>query len=470
MGLAYDTRHDKLVMFGSQYLVDHRTWIFDLRTSRWEALDLAPHPPAEKITKDYCTIPRLAYDSVHGIVLCLAWLGEEGHETWALDLGRRQWIKMSPAAEPGGSKSRSRNLAFDVKRNVFILETSSAKTNRPEIWTYCYERVPERDAAKLEAPTNLQVVTQADGKAGLTWTASSTVGVNEYRVYRGAGEDSWKVQLDEVATIRETRFDDEGLKPGQAYWYVVKAIGKSGALSPMSNRARTQPRVMEQPLVSVLDQNRIEVKWTQHPAADVIGYNLYRGVASVKTVTKGTPAAWRDNDPEYAEPKVVQVRDIVKLQKLNDSPITDVQYVDQFNLASPGPESGDYKYAVLAYIVRAVNKHERESGPSPYALTIPSEPVNVLCREVGDEAELKWDRSPKQGIASYHVYKLKGTWEIVRLTDRPIEANTFRHRPGDGPTRYWVVAVDILGQEGQPSSPAWFRHSYRGFFAGEWHQ
>jgi hypothetical protein len=470
MGLAYDTRHDKLVMFGSQYLVDHRTWVFDLQTSRWEALDLAPHPPAEKVTKDYCTIPRLAYDSIHGVVLCLAWLGEDGHETWALDLGRRQWTKMNPAAEPGGSKSRSRNLAFDARRNVFILETSSAKTNRPEIWTYRYRGATGNNIATCEAPHNVQLVTDAGGKAQLNWTASSTAEVTEYRVYRGAGEDSWRVQLEEIATTRDTEFHDKRLRPGQVYWYAVKAVGKGGALSPMSNRARTQPRVMDQPVVSVLDQNRIEVKWARHPAADVIGYNLYRGVAKVKALTKGTPAAWRDNDPEYPEPKLVQVRDIVKLQRLNEAPLTDPQFVDQFNLSSPGRESGDYKYAVLAYVVRAVNKHGCEGGPSPFALTIPSEPKNVLCREASDEAELKWDRNLENGIAGYHVYKLKGTWEIVRVTERPIEANTFRHRPGDGPTRYWIVAVDALGQEGQPSSPAWFRHSYRDFFAGDWHQ
>jgi fibronectin type 3 domain-containing protein len=464
-------RHDKLVMFGSQYLVDHGTWIFDLQSSRWEALDLTPHPPAEKVTKDYCTIPRLAYDSLHGVVLCLAWLGEEkGHETWVLDLARRKWMKLNPTAEPSGSKSRSRNLAFDADRNVFFLETSSAKTNRPEIWTYRYNGTISNDRATCEAPRNLQVITDTGGKARLTWTASPTAGVAEYCIYRGNGEDAWKVQLDEIATIRETRFDDEGLKPGQTYWYAIKAVGKGGIQSPLSSRARTQPRVMSQPVVSVLDNNRVEVKWARHPAADVIGYNLYRGVAKVKTVTKGTPAAWRDNDPEYAEPKVVQVRDIVKLQKLNDTPLAELQYVDQFSLASPGPESGEYKHAVLAYIVRAVNKLGTESGPSAYALTIPSEPTGVLCREQGDEAELKWDRNPERGIAGYHIYKLNSTWEIVRLTEHPIKDNTFRHRPGDGPTRYWVVAVDALGQEGQPSSPVWFRHSYRHFFAGEWHQ
>jgi hypothetical protein len=56
------------------------------------------------------------------------------------------------------------------------------------------------------------------------------------------------------------------------------------------------------------------------------------------------------------------------------------------------------------------------------------------------------------------------------VTDRPIAETTFRHKVGKGEARFWVVTVDALGQEGQPSSPAWFNHSYRGFYPGDWHQ
>jgi len=58
----------------------------------------------------------------------------------------------------------------------------------------------------------------------------------------------------------------------------------------------------------------------------------------------------------------------------------------------------------------------------------------------------------------------------VRLTDRPLSETTFRRKVGRGEARFWVVALDALGQEGQPSSPAWFNHSYRGFYPDEWHQ
>src|SRR5262249_17779449 len=101
----------------------------------------------------------------------------------------------------------------------------------------------------------------------------------------------------------------------------------------------------------------------------------------------------------------------------------------------------------------------------------PSAPENVLCREQGETAELKWTPNTEKGIAGYHIYKLgKAPWEIIRVTDKPIERPTFRHRGGRETTRYWVVAVDARGQEGERSSPVWFNHRYKGFFSGEWHQ
>jgi hypothetical protein len=56
-------------------------------------------------------------------------------------------------------------------------------------------------------------------------------------------------------------------------------------------------------------------------------------------------------------------------------------------------------------------------------------------------------------------------------SDTPIRETSFSRRVGRGQTtRFWVTAMDAPGQEGQPSSPAWFNPSYRGFFQGEWHQ
>ena len=464
MGMTYDARHDKLVLFGGQYTTDERTWLYDLRSDRWESHRLDPHPPTAKVTESYSTIPRLAYDPANGVILCLAWLGEErGHETWSFDTGRMRWTKLNPAAEPNPSKSRSRNLDYDPGRNLFILETSGAQSNRPEIWTYRYKKARNDP---LPAPTDVEIITGADGTATLTWAA----GVSPYEVHRAETDEPWRAEFSWIGTTDSRSFDDRGLKAGRVYHYVVKAVDREGVAGTPSRRARTQPRVLLRPVVSVPATNRIEVRWDHHPARDLRGYNLYRGLARVRTVRKGTPGPWKDNDPEYARPTVVQVDDVIGLTKLNDQPLAEPTFIDPVDLTDGGPHSGDSPYAVYAYVVRAVNRLGTESGPSPYALTIPSEPVNLLCREQGEDAELQWSPAAEKAVTGYHVYRLRGTWDVVRLTEEPIKTTSFRHHVGRGETRYWVVSVDALGQEGQPSSPAWFNHGRRDFHDSEWHQ
>jgi hypothetical protein len=467
-GIAYDARHNKVVLFGSQYLEDSRTWVYDIGKGEWEAWDLKPHPPAHKVTKDYCTIPRMAYDSRNGIILCLVWMNEnQGHETWALDLGRREWRKLTPRQEPNPSKSRSRNLDYDAERNLFILESSSAKTNRPEIWTYRYAEAP-RDTI-LAAPEDVRALSQMDGSIRLRWKAVN--GAKGYRIYRAVADLPWETQFVLASTVSQPMWQDPTPSRDKTTWYRVAAVDAQGREGQPSWRLRSRPRVPYTPIVSVLAKDRVLVEWQPNPAEDVVGYHVYRGKVVVRTVTKGNPGPWRDNDPEYDSPRVVEVVDIREWTRLTQQPVRECQYLDNPALDKVGPESQDYPWAVYAYVVRAVNRLGLESGPSPYALTIPSEPRNVMCREMGDWAELKWDAACEKNIVGYHVYTLRGVWEIVRITDKPLAQTHFRYLVGKNrTTRFWVTTIDGLGQEGQPSSPAWFGRVYRGFFEGEWHQ
>ena len=63
---------------------------------------------------------------------------------------------------------------------------------------------------------------------------------------------------------------------------------------------------------------------------------------------------------------------------------------------------------------------------------------------------------------------------IPRLTRDPLEETAFTDPEAGKPTRrYYVVAVDALGQEGFPSSPVWFNREWRQYyepFTSEWHQ
>ncbi len=452
-GIAYDEANDCLVLFGSQYGNDEKTWIYTYGKNAWEGLDLDPHPPGKK-GKTYSTIPKMAYDSLNGVCLCLTWDDATGqHQTWIFDAAARKWTAMKPAAEPDPSSSRSRNLAYLPEFNVFLLELVG-KDRGPEIWTYRYKKgSPKTPRSPLE------VVTEPGGKATLTWT-----GAGKVKVYRAEAEKPWETAYAPIHETEETRFQDSGLMAGKTYFYQVRSSASR------SWTTRTQPRVLVKPVVSVLAPDKIEIAWNAHPAKDIAGYNLYRGLVTVASVRKGSPGAWKDNDPEYAEPQVVSIRDITSIVKLNEKPLAETSFTDAgVDLAKKGPESGDYKFAVYAYIVRTVNRLGTESGPSPFALTLPSEPQHVLLRENGGTAEIKWDASKEKGITGYLVYEIADQ-KVTRITTDPVRAPPFVHDAGKGTKRYSIVAVDALGQEGQPSSLVWCNKSYKGFYSGEWHQ
>src|SRR5262249_31957678 len=138
------------------------------------------------------------------------------------------------------------------------------------------------------------------------------------------------------------------------------------------------------------------------------------------------------------------------------------------------------RHAVYAYRVHAVNALGVESGPSPYFLTIPSAPQWLFAREDGDRCHLKWAANPERGLMGYRVYRMEGPkingpgQKVARLTDAPLVETTFTDAQATKDTkRYWVVAVDALGQEGIPSAPAWHYRQFRKYyvpFVGEWHQ
>ncbi len=477
MGLCYDEANDCLVMFGSQYSDDERTWIYRFRSNRWEAYDLDPHPPGRK-EGTYSTNPKMAYDTANQICLCIVRRGEQSGlptgtlETWALDVAQLRWRPMKPAREPDPSASRARNLSYWPEHNVFVLESVAADRSGPQIWTYRYAAAPA--ARSPQPPANVQL--RVSGEAGapaieLRWDDAGP-GVAAYHIYRAEADKPYLAAWQRVAQMPGPPYVDRDIAPQRVYLYCVAAVDAQRNESPPSRIVRTQPPVPRQPIVSVVDARRVEIQWPPLHEGDVVGYHVYRGTVAVDTVLRGTPQAWRDNDPPYDEPVVVGVRDIIDLKRLNDHALRTTQWVDtQLDLMQPGEPSGDYRYAVYAYVVRAVNALGVESGPSPYGLTIPSAPQHVMLREEGTTAHLRWDPSPEQGVVGYHVYKLgRSHWEIERVTEKPISTTQFQHEAGRGTTRYWVVPVDRLGQLGEPSSPVWFQQRYEAFFDGPWHQ
>ena len=96
------------------------------------------------------------------------------------------------------------------------------------------------------------------------------------------------------------------------------------------------------------------------------------------------------------------------------------------------------------------------------------------------KCHLKWAANAEKGLKGYRVYRMEGPringpgQKVTRLTADPQLPTQFTDETvGKDTRRYWVVAVDALGQEGLPSAPAWHYRQYRKYyesFVGAWHQ
>jgi hypothetical protein len=195
---------------------------------------------------------------------------------------------------------------------------------------------------------------------------------------------------------------------------------------------------------------------------------------------------------------VARVKRIGRFERLTTEPLAEPAFVDQTIDLSAGmrepqepawggsplradrldPAGKPYRLGVYAYRVVAVNRLGVASGPSPFAFTYPSGVQHVFSKEEGEVAvRLRWKPNPEKGIRGYVVYRLDGRWDkdpISRLTAEPVAATEFVDpTAGKGTRRYEVVAVDALGQEGEPSRPVWSRREWWRFYVpyvGEWHQ
>lgn len=103
----------------------------------------------------------------------------------------------------------------------------------------------------------------------------------------------------------------------------------------------------------------------------------------------------------------------------------------------------------------------------------PGAPVNP---RMGYEASMGWDAA-KGIIIRYNIYRKQHRWNsstIDRLNARPVAVTAFTDaRAGQKTHRYFVAAVDALGQEGLISSPVWSYREWRKYyvpFVGQWHQ
>jgi hypothetical protein len=496
--LAYDAARKLHILFGSQFSDDRHTWAYDLRSNRWRDLMPATQPPTNQ------NDAVLTYDSVNRVVIAVIKVtegkGEQARhrlETWTFDAGRNAWTRMNPPREPDASGNRARLLTFVPDLNLAVLESRTHPPQGPaeqQIWTYRFAS-PRPLANPLPAPpTNLRLTTGKDG-AELTWKASPAPNVARYTIYRGEGEAPWDVTYRAVGTVtaKETVFSDKGLPAGRVSFYLIRAADAAGKFGPESARVRTQPRIVEDATIDVLSAREVELTWTPPAGRDVAGYRVERAV--VEVWSEDQLRRLKERTASLAEPALGALRRIGAFRRISTELVKEPHFRDRIDLTRPqavegkpvwerrlaaehlDPRGKPYRWAVFAYRIRAVNSLGVEGGPSPCFLTVPSAPQWLFAREQGEKCDLKWARNPEKGLRGYRIYRLDGRFDsrpVSRLTPAPVAALTFTDdKAGKVARRYYLVAVDALGQEGFPSAPVWYEREWKAFyrpFTGAWHQ
>lgn len=494
-GLAYDTKRKCYYAFGDQYGRDQRTWKYDLKANTWT--DLKPaHRPAK-----FGDGTVMAYDPVSDVVIANLRQGTEKvvrRETWAYLPSENNWKKLQTSGTVTASGPRNTIMLYLPEHNVFLLENRTR--TQQQVWTFRYA------AAKADprpaAPTGLTVSTAADS-AQLTW--KPVKGAKSCNVYRGTGKQPWLVTYAKIGATMDPAMADGGLKTGTVYHYYVTAVGAAGRESAPSLKIRTQTWVVQDVLVSVAGPKKVELSWPAPGGDDVAGYLVERADVMVYSMdelkhmktytdskTKKVTAIYVPRD----KPAVADIRRIGRFKLLTTKLLTQPAFVD----VSVDLEAGQVKsidkplqdhdlekyrdpkgkpcpWRVYAYRVRAVNRLGVESGDSPWFLTIPEAPQHVFSRERGQTVDLKWAPHKDKRIVGYNVYRMWHRWSgtpFDRLNDQPVKGTTFTDtKAGKRTHRYFVVAVDALGQEGLIGSPVWSNREWRRMykpFVGEWHQ
>lgn len=443
---SWDSDQEVVVMFGGEGNREG-TVVYDPYLNTWTSMKPALQP-------EFRSGGQMVYDAARKVHILFGSQFSKDEHTWAYDLGKNEWRDLKPPSMPP-TEQNDAVLAYDSVNRVVLAIVRVAE--RLQTWTYDAGR---NEWKKMDPPREPDP--SGSRARDLTFVPELNLAILENC----------------AAKPRE-----------QQIWTWRTAEGKPEAATPA--RVRAQPRIVEDVVVSVLAEREVEVSWK---AAEGVSYHVER--APVEVASEDQLKMLKSRTAPLDDPSVGAIRRVGAFRRLTGTPLRAGPWVDRtVDLSKPAmiegpplfertfskeafdPEGKACGRGVYAYRVRAVNGAGVESGPSAAVFTIPSAPRWVFSKEEAGACRLKWAANPEKGIKGYRVYRMDGRWDkdkVSRLTAEPVaELGHVDGGAGKSTRRYYVVAIDAIGQEGHPSSPVWHEREWKQYykpFTGEWHQ
>jgi hypothetical protein len=232
---------------------------------------------------------------------------------------------------------------------------------------------------------------------------------------------------------------------------------------------RNYPRFVKEGFAAVSDATHVQINWTPRSEdKNVAGYNVYRALVSATPYPKNRPPAYAYYDlPQYTRDVIQNITPPAAgdFTKLNSKLIAGTSYNDSGVNLSGG---SIYPYKVYAYYVTAVDSSGHTSGRSPFWFTIPQSPVALAVRNNTSTYDLSWTapHNGGQGITAYRVYVADTDYTVRELTTNAISQTSYSiSKKGIGTyNRFYITAIDSLGQEGVPSGGVWGNYMYASIY------
>jgi type II secretory pathway pseudopilin PulG len=208
----------------------------------------------------------------------------------------------------------------------------------------------------------------------LTWTASTSTDVTQYKIVRSGGEaiDPIMVNASTVCTTTGCSYSDTSAKNGESYSYQVLPVDNSGYTGRAATVAVVTVPAGPTDLTATGGISKITLNWTAGENSLITGYNIYiNGATSPSVTAAGTASS-------------VVLRDGEDGLTINN---------------------GDtYSIVIKAY---NTGGESTEASASATPLDVPAAPVIASCQVSNGAATLNWNTvAPTQSapISGYRVY------------------------------------------------------------------